>query len=55
MKLSPAQKSLMDEIEKYGETRRSGTYKPAQKLISLGLVDAKEDSYGAVTMKKKVD
>lgn len=54
MKLTTAQKALMDEIEKYGEVRCSGTYKPAQKLISLGLVDAKEDRYGTVTMKKKV-
>ncbi|MGL4616373.1 MAG: hypothetical protein ACRCVV_21280 [Shewanella sp.] len=54
MKLSPAQKSLVDEIEKYGEVRCSVTYNPAQKLISLGLVDAKEDRYGTVTMKKKV-
>ena len=54
MKLTAAQKSLMDEIEKHGEVRCSGTYKPAQKLISLGLVDSKEDRYGTVTMKKKV-
>ncbi len=48
--LTPAQKSCLIVVFTDGQFRCANNYKPAQKLIALGLVDSTEDKFGSVTL-----
>lgn len=52
-KLTKAQQSIMALIAKHGHYRCIGGYRPAKKLIELGLVDVSEDRYGVLNLTKK--
>ena len=51
MKLTKAQKSLLDEINKKITVRVHGEYKPALKLIELELVNSRTVDYGMIELR----
>ena len=53
MKLTKAQKSLLDEINNKIMVRVHGEYKPALKLIELELVSHRDVNYGMIELRPK--
>jgi len=53
MKLTKAQQALLDEVTNNGIARCVSTYKPAQKLIELDLVEVEINRYGYMALSPK--
>lgn len=50
IKLSPAQKNVFSDLVKSGAFRCVCDYKPALKLVELGLAKGEESSYSSIVL-----
>lgn len=53
MKLTKAQQKVHEDLQRTGEFRCSPDYKPAQKLIELGLAEGHSGKFGSFWLTPK--
>ena len=53
MKITKAQKELLDDVNTKAMVRVHGEYKPALKLIELELVNSRTVDYGMIELRPK--